>query len=128
MTRTEELVKKANALCNDPKNDCKSTEDLCFIMGKWADENPNERMIAKYLYEKKGYPIDLNGHLPSFEETMKDVEKYNKYKEDKLIEKARELLARMVWEVTYEDLEGNSVQHYDKMEFIEDFCKAMKGE
>lgn len=31
----------------------------------------------------------------------------------------------MIWEITYEDLEGNSVQHYDKMEFIEDFKKAM---
>ena len=27
-------------------------------------------MIAKYLYEKKGYPIDMNGNLPSFDETM----------------------------------------------------------
>ena len=47
---------------------------------------------------------------------------------DAFIEKACELLARMIWEVTYEDLEGNSAQHYDKMEFIEDFKKYMKGE
>lgn len=53
---------------------------------------------------------------------MKEVD-YN----NTIIERACELLARMIWEVTYEDLEGNSVQHYDKMEFIEDFKKYMKG-
>ncbi len=47
---------------------------------------------------------------------------------DVLIEKACKLLERMIWEVTYEDLEGNSVQHCDKMEFIENFRKYMKGE
>lgn len=47
---------------------------------------------------------------------------------DAFIEKACELLVRMVWEVTYEDLGGDSVQHYDKMEFIEDFKNYMKGE
>jgi ribosomal protein S3AE len=46
---------------------------------------------------------------------------------DTFIEKACELLARMVWEVTYEDLEGDSTQHYDKMEFINDFRNYMKG-
>ena len=47
---------------------------------------------------------------------------------DAFIEKACKLLMRMIWEVTYEDLEGNSAQHYDKMEFIEYFRKHMKGE
>lgn len=45
---------------------------------------------------------------------------------DVFIEKACELLARMIREVTYEDLEGNSVEHYDKIEFIEDFKKYME--
>lgn len=43
-----------------------------------------------------------------------------------MIEKACEILARMVWEVTYEDLQGDSTHHYDKIEFIEDFRKAME--
>lgn len=47
---------------------------------------------------------------------------------DVFIDKACELLERMICEVTYEDLEGNSVQHYDKMEFIEDFKNYMKRE
>ena len=103
-------------------------DSVQYIQADTFIENLDERMIAKYLYEKKGYPIDLNGHLPSFDETMKDVEKYNAYKEDKFIEKACEFLMKTVWDVTYEDLEGNSTQHYDKMEFIEAFKNYMKGE
>ena len=49
-----------------------------------------------------------------------------KWAKEELIKEACELLERMIWEITYEDLEGNSVQHYDKMEFIEDFKKAME--
>lgn len=88
MTREEEIKIKASELCNDPQNDYKSTSDLCCMCAEWADENPDEKMIAKYLCEKKGYPIDLNGNIPSFYETMKDAEKYLKYKQDKFIEKA----------------------------------------
>jgi hypothetical protein len=47
---------------------------------------------------------------------------------DALIEKMCNLLDKMIWEVTYEDLEGNSTQHYDKMEFIEEFKNYIKGE
>lgn len=45
---------------------------------------------------------------------------------EEFIKEACELLAKMIWEVTYEDLESNSVQHYDKMEFIDDFKKAIE--
>lgn len=118
MTRKEEREQAAK---QSIKGD--SFEDGCigkgyFIIGaEWADENPDERMIAKYLYEKKGYPIDLNGNLPSFEETMKDVEKYNKYKEDKLIEKACK------WMSIHLPMQYNGLSY-----FIKDFRKAMKGE
>ena len=47
-------------------------------------------------------------------------------RKDAFIDKVCELLTRMIWEVTYEDLEGDSVQHYDKMEFIEDLKKTME--
>ena len=60
-------------------------------------------------------------HRPANNESVEYVRK------DAFIEKVCKLLARMVWEVTYEDLEGNSVQHYDKMEFIEDFKKYMES-
>lgn len=49
-------------------------------------------------------------------------------RKDAFIEKAYNILNRMICEVTYECLEGNSTQHYDKMEFIEDFINYMKGE
>lgn len=66
---------------------------LWFRRGaKWSDEHPDEQMIAKYLYEKKGYPIDLNGNLPSFEETMKDVVQYDNYKKKQWVDKACEWL------------------------------------
>ena len=54
-----------------------------------------------------------------------DIEYVHK---DAFIEKIGELLAKMIWEVTYEDLEGDSVQHYDKTEFIEDFKNYLKEE
>lgn len=88
-----------------------------FIKGaEWADENPDEKMIAKYLYEKKGYPIDLNGNLPSFDETMKDAEKYLKYKQDKFIEKA------CAWLSQQEELVGISFEK----DFYERFKKYME--
>ena len=46
---------------------------------------------------------------------------------DAFIEKVCNLLSRMVWEVTYEDLEGDSVEHYDKTEFIEEFRKYLES-
>ena len=56
-----------------------------FLEGcSWADSHPSEASIAKYLYEKKGYPISFNGNIPSFEETMKvamkDIKQYDDYK------------------------------------------------
>lgn len=53
-----------------------------------ADKNPRPQTIAEYLYKEKGYPISLNGEIPTFEETMKDVQIYNAYKEGQWIKKA----------------------------------------
>ena len=57
---------------------------------KWADKNPNPQNIAEYLYKEKGYPISLNGEIPTFEETMKDVQTYNDYKAKQWLEKQSE--------------------------------------
>ena len=99
-----------------------------FIVGaEWADKNPNEQMIAKYLYENKGYPIDLNGNLPSFEETMKDVELYNKYKMKKLINKACDFI-RKNFKNDYQG-KGEPVVRTDYSfveSIIEDLTKAME--
>ena len=47
---------------------------------KWADKNPNSKTIAEYLYKEKGYPISLNGDIPTYEEVVKHVQAYNNYK------------------------------------------------
>ena len=120
MKRKEEIEQAAK---QSIKGD--SFEDGCigkgyFIIGaEWSDENPDERMIAKYLYEKKGYPIDLNGNLPSFEETMKAVEEYKKYKEDKLIEKA--------WDWIEDNLLTSNQQDKSRL-YFEQFKKYVEGE
>lgn len=92
-----------------------------------SSENPDEQMIARYLYEKKGYPIDLNGNIPSFEETMKDVEKYNKYKEDKFIEKACNWLKENK-DHPFIGCEDCCLSGFLTDEFVEEFRKAMKEE
>lgn len=117
MNRKEEITNKLLELIehvrNVPKNEALLAVGL--DIAEWADENPDEKRIAKYLYEKKGYPIDLNGNLPSFDETMKDAEKYLKYKQDKFIEKACEFIFHRVFNCA----EGS---------IIEDFKNYMKGE
>lgn len=47
---------------------------------EWADKNPNSKTIAEYLYKEKGYPISLNGDIPTYEEVAKHVQAYNNYK------------------------------------------------
>ena len=116
MTRKEEIKQAA---FNNDRESSKENQQYFIEGAEWADENLDERMIAKYLYEKKGYPIDLNGNLPSFEETMKDAEKYLKYKQDKFIEKAIKFFAPHI-----QDNSGG----YDRANVIENFKNYMKGE
>lgn len=72
------LVKNANGI--------NSAYGIGFIEGvEWADLNPDEQMIAKYLYDKKGYPVDLNGNVPSFEDTMKMSEELLNYRKNQFI-------------------------------------------
>lgn len=116
MTRKEEIINYANSFKGNgmENEELKETIRLAIIDGAmWADENPDEKMIAKYLYEKKGYPIDLNGNLPSFDETMKDAEKYLKYKQDKFIEKT------CAWLKEQDEMVGLS--------FTEDFIERFKN-
>ena len=56
MTREEEIKQAANeSLCGD-KSYISSYEEKGFIDGaKWADENPDENRIAKFLWES---PLD----------------------------------------------------------------------
>lgn len=122
MTRTEELVKKANVLCNDPKNDCKSTEDLCFMMGKWADENPSEANIAMYL-GKKGWPLSTYG-IPTYEEAAKTLDEYYEYKKNQWLDKACKWLKENIENYYYLDEAYDQVISIKRI--LEDFPKAME--
>ena len=101
MTREEEIKQTAN-------------ESLC-------DEN----RIAKYLYEKKGYPVDMNGNIPSFNETMKDAEKYLKYNKNQFIDKA------CIWLIDRSErfvINTPAYYYYDYKQAVEDFKNYMKEE
>lgn len=77
---------------------------------------------------KKIYIDDPTGEFDDHWNIYPNNNSIEYVRKDAFIEKTGELLARMIWEVTYEDLEGDSVQHYDKTEFIEDFKNYLKGE
>ena len=104
MTREDEILKAArdyvsNVTLSSPSN------VIHFEYGaKWADKNPNSKTIAEYLYKEKGYPISLNGDIPTFEETMKDVQTYYAYKNETKIEKACDQLGTTNTELNLESL------------------------
>ena len=127
MAREEEIKQAANeSLCGD-KSYISSYEEKGFINGaEWADNNPDENRIAKFLYEKKGYPIDINGNLPSFDETMKDAEKYLKYNQDQFINKAIMWLNNNF--MTHDEYGVISNSFETEEEMLDDFKNYIKGE
>lgn len=101
----------------EKKMDFVLPEYNAFLAGaKWADKNHNPQNIAEYLYKEKGYPISLNGDIPTFEETMKTVQAYNAYKEKQWIEKACN------WLIEQKEMIDISFQE----DFIERFKIAME--
>ena len=119
-THREQGYRTEDAECG--YRDC-ANEILSFIDAlevKETDLEKEERKkIAKYLYEKKGYPIDLNGNIPSFEETMKDAEQYVRYKQDKFIE--------MAWDWIEDNLLSSNQQDNSRL-YFEQFKNYIKGE
>lgn len=116
MTREEQILKLI-----DEENGIDNYGSADYQVGvldgaRLAYENPNSKTIAEYLYKEKGYPISLNGEIPTFEETMKDVQTYNAYKEEQWIEKACN------WLREQKEMIGISFQE----DFIERFKMAMK--
>ena len=79
MTREEEMMREAR----------KHYDIGTFLDGvAWAYEHPKSYTIAEYLYKEKGYPISLNGDIPTYEEVIKNVQIYNNDKMRQMIEKA----------------------------------------
>lgn len=91
---------------------------------KWADKNPRPQTIAEYLYKEKGYPISLNGEIPTFEETMKDVQTYNDYKAKQWLEKACKWLEQH--QEDYDDYDAWKGDYVNFTSLIIDFRKAME--
>ena len=87
-----------------------------------AVDNPNEKAMVKYLYEKKGYPIDLNGNLVSYEEAMESANRYINYKKEKFIEKACEWMKD---NITYTHPRKGTEECVVNLEKLKDY---MKGE
>ncbi len=106
----------------------KEDEDILALLDTFEvkeaeSESLDEKAIAKYLHEKKGYPISLNGNLPSFEETMKDAKQYMIYNKEQFIKKAA------IWFNDYfashDDYGVISPLFDNKEEMFEDFKKYM---
>lgn len=115
MTREKQIFEESKIYSKYVNN--QTDFEYGFINGaKWADENPHSQYIAEYLYKEKGYPISLNGEIPTFEETMKDVQTYNEYKSKQWLEKA------CSWLREQKEMIGISFQE----DFIERFKMAMK--
>lgn len=125
MTREEKRKDAAIEACFAEWHNCNNAIVESYIAGaEWADNHPDEKVIAQYLYEKKGYPIDLNGHLPSFEDTMKDVELYDRYKREKWMDRACEWISDNIRYYTHND--PLYEEYIDEERFINDFRKSMK--
>lgn len=116
MTREEQILNACKKFLTEYPNIDQAGLSIGFLDGAvWADKNPNSQYIAEYLYKEKGYPISLNGEIPTFEETMKDVQTYNAYKAKQWLEKACKWLLKGGYFV-------------NNTETIDDFKRAMEEE
>jgi hypothetical protein len=89
LSREEKMIEDYESAMNRTLSD--RYKELMISVLHWADEcYPSDKSIAKYLYEKKGYPISLNGDIPSFEDTMKDLEQYHDYKREQWIKSQKD--------------------------------------
>lgn len=117
MRREEEIIIACRNFLSVYPNIDQAGLSIGFLDGAvWADKNPHSQYIAEYLYKEKGYPISLNGEIPTFEETMKNVQTYNDFKAKQWLEKA------CSWLREQKELIGVSFQE----DFIERFKIAMK--
>ena len=123
MTREKQIFEESKIYSKYVNN--QTDFEYGFINGaKWADENPHSQYIAEYLYKEKGYPISLNGEIPTFEETMKDVQTYNYYKAKQWLEKACKWLEQHQEDYNMYDAWRGDYVNFKSL--IIDFRKAMK--
>jgi hypothetical protein len=120
LSREEKMIEDYESAMNCTLSD--RDKEMMISVLHWADEcYPSDKSIAKYLYEKKGYPISLNGDIPSFEDTMKFLEQYHDYKREQWIDKQSR------WhKVADGDLPVDETEHRvssdEMIVFLEDGC------
>ena len=130
MTREEQIRNAIDTIIPIlPSEEGRTYEQALMATGleegiRWADKNPNLQNIAEYLYKEKGYPISLNGEIPTFEETMKDVQTYNNYKAKQWFEKACKWLEQH--QEDYDMYDTWKEYYTDFKSLIIDFRKAME--
>jgi hypothetical protein len=102
MTREEQIIEASQLYAKHQQKP--------FMDGAlWADQNPN----GEVLKLRKMFESDPDAYKQGYKDA---------------VDKACEFLSKTIWNITYEDLEGNSTENTDKINFIETFKTYMKGE
>ena len=121
MTREEEIHKAAEEFAFSDKTD---TSDFhCAINdfyygAKWADENPNSKIIyTKEELIKIGFAFDLNGNIRTPEECYDSSIKYTEYRKQRYIDKTCEYL--------YQALNNGDIDVKNMELFIDNFKKTI---
>lgn len=88
---------------------------------EWADKNSNSRTIAEYLYKEKGYPISLNGDIPTYEEVVKHVQAYNNHKKacDDIESTDTESNLEILWHDASEEPQDNYIVLCDGLDNLQ---------
>lgn len=141
MTREEQIIEIAKEYYN-PKSGVPYSLQMRtgFIEGaKWADANPDKNLVyTKQELIDMGFAFDLNGSIVTPEKENDSLERFIKYKEDKLIEKVCNWIKDRVT-IPYEGKTDESgvpiasdyIEHCTKRiakaeEICKDFIKAME--
>ena len=121
MTREEEIHKAAEEFAFSHKTETSDFHDAIndFYYGaKWADENPNSKIIyTKEELIKIGFAFDLNGNIRTPEECYDSSIKYTEYRKQRYIDKTCEYL--------YQALNNGDIDVKNMELFIDNFKKTI---
>ena len=88
LSREEKMIEAYESAMNRTLSD--RDKELMISVLHWANY-PSDKSVVKYLHEKKGYPVTLNGDIPSFEDTMKAFKEYDDYKREQWMKSQKNL-------------------------------------
>ena len=98
---------------------------FCSYVSKSWYNSSNHNLIYKITHWSELPQLPKKEEQKDLTSKISDADKVVNSLWDK--NKVCAVLKSMISEITYEDLQGSTTEHYDKTEFIEDFCKAMEG-